>query len=383
MIKNIVIVMPGSGEGRGQEPVVLNRIHALDEAGYHITFLCLQKHNQSSVFIEKIKKKYPNVQVEVIYRTINLITIGSIIINVLNGLPIQNALFFNKEIKIAYENHLSEEKHFIFVTSRSYPVTLKIKNFSIDFIDSIALNLSRRANFSFFPLKQILEFESSRLKILEERLANDAHHAFAVSQIDANYLCKEKVTFLPLGVADVFFHTPLKEKKYDIIFFGNLFYHPNILAINYFISQILPHITKEREISLILAGRNPPKEIIKLENKIPNLSIIKNPISIPDLLAECRISVAPMQSGSGMQNKILESMAAGVPVVCNTLGLGTIGAEIGKDILVEDDPKKFAAAILRLLEDEEYLSDITKNGKHYITQHHDWAKINQQFASYF
>lgn len=374
--------MPGSGEGRGQEPVVLNRIKALDTEKHQVTLLCLQKNNQSNSFIEKIKSHHPRVKIEVIYIKKTILTLISMLTNVINGRPIQNALFINKALKNSYEAHMRDNKHFIFITSRAYPVNMHIKNFSLDFIDSLALNFLRKSEVNNYLLKIILEKEAKRLKKLETYLAHQSKNAFCVSKIDADYICKDKVKFLPLGVSNEFFNTEPQKKIYDIVFFGNLFYEPNFMAIDYFVSSILPHIRSQQEVSVLIAGRNPHLKIIHLAEK-QNILIIKNPLSMAEILAKCKVSIAPMLSGSGMQNKILESMAAGVPVVCNKLGLGTIGAKNGEDIIVEDNPDGFAIELLKLLNDKEHLQKISLNGKKYVLQNHNWKEINKKYSSYF
>ena len=83
-----------------------------------------------------------------------------------------------------------------------------------------------------------------------------------------------------------------------------------------------------------------------------------------DEVSSASLSIAPMVSGSGMQTKILESMALGVPVVTNSMGYGDFNFKIGEEIIVEDDEKKFADAIMKILNSEsqrKVLSNASKN----------------------
>ena len=87
-----------------------------------------------------------------------------------------------------------------------------------------------------------------------------------------------------------------------------------------------------------------------------------------------------MQSGSGMQFKILEAMACGVPVVTTARGLGDISASPGKDILVADSPKDFSRAVVSLLESEPLSRDVGDRGLRYVRANHSWDVLNERFV---
>jgi len=91
------------------------------------------------------------------------------------------------------------------------------------------------------------------------------------------------------------------------------------------------------------------------------------------------VAIAPMQSGSGMQFKILEAMACGVPVVASTLGLGDIAAVDGKNILLADTPGLFTESVISLLQSEELREKVGNSGMYYVTQNHSWDALNQHF----
>jgi glycosyltransferase involved in cell wall biosynthesis len=101
--------------------------------------------------------------------------------------------------------------------------------------------------------------------------------------------------------------------------------------------------------------------------------------SLASVINAARVSIAPMQSGSGMQFKILEAMACGVPVVVSTLGLGDIAAEINKDFLLADTPDSFVQAILSLLQSEELREKIGNAGWQFVKKHHTWDMLNADF----
>ncbi len=110
-------------------------------------------------------------------------------------------------------------------------------------------------------------------------------------------------------------------------------------------------------VRLIIAGNNPRPEVIALgSNK--NVIVTGRVESLGVILNSSRVSIAPMQSGSGMQFKILEAMACGVPVVSTTMGLGDIAAIDGKEIILADTPDSFSNSVITLLKSSIYRQSI-------------------------
>ena len=128
----------------------------------------------------------------------------------------------------------------------------------------------------------------------------------------------------------------------------------------------------------MIAGSNPTSDITALQSDT-SVTVTGRVPSLASVINAARVSIAPMQSGSGMQFKILEAMACGVPVVVSTLGLGDIAAEINKDFLLADTPDSFVQAILSLLQSEELREKIGNAGLQFVKQHHAWDMLNANF----
>lgn len=160
-----------------------------------------------------------------------------------------------------------------------------------------------------------------------------------------------RIVALPIGVDTQRFEPPTKKtsrKPIRVMFSGVMNYRPNVDAALYLVNRILPRITTEVEVRLV--GRNPTEELVALQRSNPSVSVTG---SVPDIAAELReadIFVAPMISGGGISNKVLEAMACGLPVITTSLvadnfpdrpqamHVGTTAAEIASkiDLLARD-----------------------------------------------
>ena len=117
-------------------------------------------------------------------------------------------------------------------------------------------------------------------------------------------------------------------------------------------------------------GRDPPPAFYRLAAALPGIEITGTvPVVLP-LLRECAVQVVPLRAGSGLRHKILESMAAGVPVVSTTLGAEGLFLRDEHEILLADDAPALSAALVRLLQDSALRQTIAENA---------FARINREF----
>lgn len=249
----------------------------------------------------------------------------------------------------------------------------------LELIDSMRLNWERRVSVEQIPQKWFLQEELRRVVKYERGIAKDFNRLLVVSEKDRVCIPGENVGVIPLGV-DVGSFKPVShgEQSLSIVFSGNMGYSPNICAVLWFVQKCLPKIQKEFPgISFIVIGVNPPKILRDLAHK-KGVSITGFVKSIPERLSRATIAIAPMQSGSGMQFKILEAMACGLPVVTTSIGLGDIQAVPGKDLVVSDNPEDFAQSTITLLNSAELRDSIGKNARDYVVRNHSWEKVSSK-----
>jgi glycosyltransferase involved in cell wall biosynthesis len=156
---------------------------------------------------------------------------------------------------------------------------------------------------------------------------------------------------------------PERIKTHEIVFSGNLEYHPNISAVSHFHQRIWPLIRKEwPDVKWRLVGKNHEAMRRRLsgDSRIHVTGPVENAI---DALAPCQVAIAPILSGSGTRIKIIEAWAAGLPVVSTSLGAEGLPGRHGEHLLLADTPGKFALAVSSLLRSEELRERLGRNGR--------------------
>ncbi len=156
-----------------------------------------------------------------------------------------------------------------------------------------------------------------------------------------------------------------------IAFVGAMNWPPNTDGALWFIREVLPLIRQTRpDVRFRVIGHKPPQSLYQLAASDPGIEITGTVPAVLPLLRECALQVVPLRAGSGVRHKILESMAAGVPVVSTTLGAEGLYLRDEHEILIADDATALSAAILRLLDDSALRQTIAENA---------FARINREF----
>ena len=140
------------------------------------------------------------------------------------------------------------------------------------------------------------------------------------------------------------------EERRDLCFLGGYRHPPNVDAILFFVSEVLPLIHAVRpELRLIVAGANPTLEIMELANdKIIVTGMVED---LADVFDASRVFVCPLRVGAGAKGKVISALAYGLPVVSTAIGVEGAGLLDGEHVLVADDPKAMAERILRIYDD--------------------------------
>ncbi len=291
--------------------------------------------------------------------------------------PLQSKYYQFSKVERYLKKHIDQDDLLICCLIRTAAYSFKYPNVKLlDIVDSISINYNRSIEKveSFF-WKLIYRFEMPRVEAYEKKCLQKFDSTFFVNSFEAEHWSKfGNVAWVPNGVnPDILNYHFFPDNKYKkvITFFGKMDYQPNVDAVKWFIERCLPYVDKAY--SFLIVGSNPCKIITRLAAKHDRVSytgFVTDPYFI---LASSAMVIAPMQTGGGIQNKILESMALGCIVVTTSLGGNPIkGAINGEHLLIEDDPYKMAQVINEVLTDPGSFDYMGKNAKAFIRQNFTW-----------
>lgn len=221
-----------------------------------------------------------------------------------------------------------------------------------------------------------------RLRRYEARLCREVDAVVAVSDTDAALLRRLAPAghywILPNGVdtAAVAFRPTPPAAPPLLLFTGTMDYRPNVDAVLWFAAVVLPRLRHHRpDVRLLVVGKAPDPRLLAAARREPALVVTGAVPDVRPYLAQAAVYVVPMRMGSGVRLKVLEAMAAGVPVVSTSLGLEGIAARPGEHALVGDTPAAFAAAVLRLLEEPALAEQLARRARALVEARYDWARL--------
>ena len=258
----------------------------------------------------------------------------------------------------------------------------------LDLPDAFSLYWERRKMVKRGLLTRIFENIEQRRVLKYEKVLEQYNLSLVCSSEDLAYLEKTHNTgnlrLLPNGVDLETFAPRNHDYSHNktILFTGNMDYAPNVDAVIYFTSEILPLIrSKQPDVQFIIAGQRPVPKVLALANDhIVVTGFIK------DLAAtynSASVVVAPLRFGAGTQNKVLEAMAMGVPVVCSHIGFGGLGIKSGEGAIMQTDSEAFANSVSELLGSEKLRRQVGTEGMRVIRTRFDWDIIAKMLECYF
>ncbi len=250
-----------------------------------------------------------------------------------------------------------------------------------DSVDCIS-HLFRQASTQASSLKRkiVARLDLKRTESYESWLAGQFARVLVTSPIDRRAFlelapdCAERLVVLPNGV-DLDYFRPNEaapRESAELVISGKMSYHANVAMVMHFVRDILPYVWAERpEVKLTVVGKDPPREVLALSE---NLSI-RVTGSVPDVrpyLQRATAAVAPITYGAGIQNKVLEALACGTPVVASPQAVSALQIQAGEEILVSAEPREFARQLLALLADPSQQQRLGEAGRRFVERQHSW-----------
>jgi polysaccharide biosynthesis protein PslH len=235
----------------------------------------------------------------------------------------------------------------------------------------------------------VLRQECRRLKRIEAKLCNRMDCCLVCSAPDAQSLrtlgVESRVEVVPNGV-DLNEFAPGGESPAGegIVFVGSLDYDPCEKGVWFFCTEILPRIRRFfPDMRFVVVGRNPSLRLRRLAELDDRIVITGRVGDVRSYVHAARVSVVPLLSGSGTRLKILESLAAGTPVVTTGIGVEGIEAVPGEHLLVADRPDDFAEAVRSVMESDSLARRLRDQGRKLVESKYDWLPIRRRLLNVY
>lgn len=253
----------------------------------------------------------------------------------------------------------------------------------LDFGDMDSCKWMEYANYKPFPLSLGYRLEGEKMRAAEKRLARQFDLCTATTRAEwetlNSYGTGADTDWFPNGV-DTDFFCP-SDQPYDrdtISFIGRMDYYPNQECMARFCEQTWPQLKSHRpDLKLLIVGADPSPAMRKLGD-LPGVTVTGSVPDVRPFVRQSALMVAPLNIARGTQNKILEAMAMGVPVVTSSVAAGGVDAESGTHFLLADTPGAQVQAILAIVDSPAERHRLAVAGRQRMLSHHAWFRSMQR-----
>jgi len=296
--------------------------------------------------------------------------------------PLQVAYYRSRAFAAAVTRLLpSHDGAFVHLVRCAEYVRKSDKPRVLEMTDAISLNYSRvkqlrRAR----GLKsRVFGIEAKRLLDYERTIVDDFDLSVLVSRTDRDYLFPgepdKKVMVCSNGVdLSGLPYTARSMASRILIFIGDMRTVQNQDMCHYFAEAVLPLLRKRADYRFRIVGSIAPA-LAERFRAYDGVDVTGRVESVAQAASDGAIGVCPMRIGAGVQNKILEYMALGLPVVTTSLGHEGLGAQSGRDLLIADSPEEFVDRIEQLVADEAGAVEMTARARAFVEHEHGWERM--------
>jgi len=301
-----------------------------------------------------------------------------LMLNVFGKIPFQTAWHYdigaNQKLLDEIQRIQPDAMFYQLVRTAEFAKPVKVPKV-LDLQDPMSENIRLRMHKEPWWKRFIFRWEYKRLLAYEAAVPQWFNEICIISERDRNDLpepAKSRARLVSNGI-DLSYYVPRIDvaKTTDIVFVGSMSYVPNIEAARFLVKEVLPELQRlGHNPTVSIVGADPSAEVKALAG--PQVTITGRVPDTRDHYAQARVMVAPMFINTGIQNKILEAAAMGLPVVTTAEANEAIGAEPGKHLLLAQTPAEFATQIVKLLKDQELAQTIALEGNRFVLSKFTW-----------
>ncbi len=184
--------------------------------------------------------------------------------------------------------------------------------------------------------------------------------------------------------ADTSFYKPIREPDVQptVLILGTMHYYPNIDAVLHYVQTMHDALRAAiPNLQVLIVGHRPPPEIEALGN-LPGITVTGSVPDIRPYMARSWIQLVPLRLGGGTRLKIVESMAAGLPVLSTSVGAQGLGATDGRELMLADDPADFVRKAVTLLDNRDLRAEMAVTARAFVEANYSWQSLGRRFAEF-
>lgn len=230
-----------------------------------------------------------------------------------------------------------------------------------------------------------LAAQARKMARFESRVLPLFDRSIVVSPVDQAVLQQRcpaaHVDWIPNGVDTDYFKPQCEDEQDLIVFRGILSFLPNADAARFFATDVMPILWESSPgTRFAIVGDRPPKDLIRLSQRDRRIELRGYVPDLRTVMAQAAVIACPMRIGSGIKNKILESMAMGKAIVATPMSLAGISAKAGEHLLVGTHPEELAGHTRALLQDVQRRRQLGDAARRFVEIHHRWADHAARFS---
>lgn len=316
-------------------------------------------------------------------------SIFNVIIGLLiNKLPLQVNYFHSRKMNRWIKNN-AKKYDLIFcnnIRTAQYVQNLDVYKI-LDYVDSISMNYSKALHNSTGIWKLMYIIEMKRVFDFEIQMLCKFDKKIIISDIDRDYIRRNNDSEINVvgnfvedfsnNIVDVTY------VPYRIGFLGKMNYEPNVTAVKYFVREIFPKIKiLYPMVEFYIMGGYPSSDILSLADK-KSIFVTGFIDNIHKEMKKCHVIVAPMRTGAGLQNKIIQAMSLSRCVITTPVGIEGLPNLKGDEILIANSTTEYIDLTCMALSDNKIRINIENNAYDYVQKNFSFSKISQQLNSVF
>lgn len=236
--------------------------------------------------------------------------------------------------------------------------------------------------------KSYLYGQWQKIQRFEREMCRRFDSVIAVSADDRELMKEEygaeAVFDVPTGVDTEFFRPNgnAKPKPHSLVYTGSMDWLPNEDAIRYFTREIMPLIKKSLpDVTLTVVGRDPTPALVDLSKEDSSVIITGRVDDVRPYMENAAAYIVPLRIGGGTRLKIFEAMAMEKAVVSTSVGAEGLPLTSGVELLLADEPSTFADAVVRVLTDDTYASELGRRAAVVVRENFGWQQVTDRFIS--